>query len=226
MPIQLARIAIEEHLADATQVAEAERHAEQAGEPLVVALVEVAHVSDAALARTLARRLGVVLVGLLEPEADALREVTPDLARRHRVLPLALEVPLHGPRVLRLATADPTDREAIALLEASTGCRIEAVLASLGAIDDAIARAYRGFVTVVMQRAETEPSPPPMEVPPAREPFGGELPGVSTQPFHQIDEEAPVELRLRALVQLLEEKGLLGEDEWLERIRLLLQQRE
>ena len=53
-----------------------------------------------------------------------------------------------------------------------------------------------------------------------------EIPEVSTQPFHRLDDEAPIELRLRALVQLLAEKGLLGEDEWLERIRLLLRERE
>jgi hypothetical protein len=59
-------------------------------------------------------------------------------------------------------------------------------------------------------------------------PFGGNLsPGApSTQPYHQIEDEAPIELRLRALVQLLEEKGVLTYDEWLERIRQLLQPRE
>jgi hypothetical protein len=233
-PLELARIAVEEHLADSAQVAEAQAHARRSGEPLVVALVSIARVSDAALARTLARRLGLALETSLEPDSDALRELGHDVALRHRVLPLAIELPADdGPRLLRVAMADPTDHQALALIEASTGCRIEPVLASLGALEDAIARGYRGFVTEVIPRAETEPAagapPPPARSAPRvteRVPFGASIPEVSTQPFHRLDDEAPLELRLRALVQLLAEKGLLGEDEWLERIRQLLQQRE
>jgi Type II secretion system (T2SS), protein E, N-terminal domain len=221
VPIQLARIAIEEHLADAAQVAEAERHAARTGEPLVVALIEIAHISDAALARTLAARLGMGLMSLLDPEPDAIREVRHDLARRHRVLPLVLDLSLDGTRRLRVAMADPTDGSALHAIESSTGCRIEPALATLGAIDDAITRAYRGFVTVVMRRSELEDD------------AGGELyalPGTETRPpVPPLEDGAPPELRLRALMQLLDEKGQLTselETEWLERIRLLLQHRE
>jgi hypothetical protein len=232
MLLELARIAVEEHLADSAQVAEAQAHARHTGEPFVVALVHIAQVSDATLARTLARRLGLAVETRLEPDSDALRELAHDVAERHRLLPLELEHPVDGPRLLRVAMADPTDHEALALVEASTGCRIEPVLAALGVLQDAIARGYRGFVTEVIPRAETEPGGPPPAAPPReprvteRLPFGATIPEISTQPFHRLDDEAPVELRLRALVQLLAEKGLLGEDEWLERIRLLLQQRE
>jgi hypothetical protein len=233
MPLELARIAVEEHLADSEQVAAAQAHARRTGQPLVAALVHLAYVSDAALARTLARRLGLVFETSLEPDSDALRELAHDVAERHRLLPLAIELPEDGTRLLRVAMADPTDHEALALIEASTGCRIEPVLTSLGVLEDAIARGYRGFVTEVIPRAETEPSLGPAQPPPPREPrnterlpFGAEIPEISTQPFHSIEDEAPLDLRLRALVQLLAEKGLLGEDEWLERIRLLLRQRE
>jgi hypothetical protein len=208
----LARIAIEEHLADAAQVAEAERHAARTGEPLVVALIEIAHISDAALARTLAARLDMALMHLLDPEPDALREVRHDLARCHRVLPLVLELNLDGTRRLRVAMADPTDGAALHAIESATGCRLEPALATLGALDDAITRAYRGFVTVVMRRSELE------------EDAGGEV-----YPGAPLEEGAPPELRLRALMQLLDEKGVLTpelEAEWLERIRLLLQHRE
>src|SRR3982751_6285489 len=98
MLLELARIAVEEHLADPAQVAEAQAHARRTGEPLVVALVDLAH----------------------------------DVAERHRLLPLELEHPVDGPRLLRVAMADPTDHEALALVEASTGCRIEPGLVALG----------------------------------------------------------------------------------------------
>jgi hypothetical protein len=229
VPADLARLVIEEHLAESLLVTQAQEHARRSGDPLVVSLVEVARVSDAALARMLARQLGMALVGLLEPEAEAVRELPHDVARRHRVVPLALELAADGAgaRVLRVAMADPTDPHVLAALESATGCRIEPVLATLRAVDDALARAYRGFVTVVMARdpANQDPDTAPIS---ARVPFGGNLaPGApSTQPYHQIEDEAPIELRLRALVQLLEEKGVLTYEEWLERIRQLLQPRE
>src|SRR5689334_17389238 len=109
MPPELARIAVEEHLADVASVTDAQEHAERHHEPLVAALVRIAHVSDAALARALARRLGLPLHTSLEPDSDALREIGHDVAERHRLVPLALELPTDGPRLLRVAMADPTD---------------------------------------------------------------------------------------------------------------------
>ncbi len=221
---------VEERLADAGAVADAERHARRVGLPLVAALVELTQIGDAAIARALSRRLNLAVTSVLEPEPEALREVAQALAHRYRALPLALELPLEGQRVLRIAMADPTDEEALSVLEATSGCRIEAVLAALGAVDDAIDRAYRGFVTVVMQRSDTlrvhatEPPPTP------RKPFGGDLnlgtAPIATQPFHQLEDEAPVEMRLRALLTVLEHKGLVSLDEYLEQIRKLLQERE
>jgi hypothetical protein len=232
VPVTLGRLAIEEQLADASAVAEAERHALEADEPLVAALVSVAHVGDAAIARALARRLGLAVTSVLEPEPEALREVERETALRYRALPLALELPASGPRLLRVAMADPTDADAIGVLEESTGCRVEPVLAALGAVDDAIERAYRGFVTVVMRREETGVATAAEEPPPARRPFGGDLSvrtphhdtgQFSTQPFHQLEEEAPIELRLRALLQVLERKGLVSMEEYVDEIRRLLQ---
>lgn len=130
-------------------------------------------------------------------ELDALREIPQDLARRLRVLPLAIEAPARGPRVLKVAMADPSDRDAVNELEVFTGCRVEAVPASLAALDEAIARAYRGIVTKVMRPATGEDA-----------------------------DDAPLALRLRALLAVLQAKGLLSLDEYHAEIRRLLRERE
>jgi hypothetical protein len=120
--------------------------------------------------------------------------------------------------------ADPTDEEALDELEGSTGCRVEPVLARLSLVDEAIARAYRGVATAVMRR-------PGSITGEQRAPFGGDLqvstphlPGgrLGTAPFRRLDDDAPLDVRLRALVVLLEQKGVFTADEYLGTIRKLL----
>jgi hypothetical protein len=184
------------------------------------------------------------------PETDALRLVSYDTARLRRVVPLTLETPPGGgPRVLRVAMVDPTDLEALQELESSTGCKIDPVIASLAGIDDALRRVYHGLVTAVMAR---EVLPDGHEPPPKRIPFGGNLsivtpgaravgpagippgtahaatmPGVAPQPFktepyHNVEEQAPIELRFRALLNLLADRGLVSQEDYWTELRKLL----
>jgi type IV pilus assembly protein PilB len=223
----LAEIVVEEKLAEADRVEAAARRARRTGEPLIVALVELEQIADVALVGALSRHLRLPIVDGADAEPEALREVAHELARRRRLLPLGVEVATDGARTLRVAMADPTDRDAIAEVEISTGAHVEPLLIALGAVDDAIARAYRGIVTAIMQ------SGPPAK----RRPFGGDLhiatpalttdaigdlPGLGTEPFHRIEDEAPVAVRVRALVELLVSKGLITEEEYWTSIRRLL----
>jgi hypothetical protein len=180
-----------------------------------------AGVSDAALAAALSRRLGVPVIDLggEEIETDALRLVPHDLAGRLHALPLGVDFPPDGSRRLRVALADPTDAAVLSALENATDCVVDPVLARLGDLAHAIPRAYRGINTVVM--------------PDRRVPFGGNLDvaatsargGVPTQPFHNLEDEAPAELRGRALLELLVKKGLVTHEEYLSELRRLLQER-
>jgi hypothetical protein len=226
----LAEIVVEEGLIDEARLQAAEKQARRSGEPLIVTLVELERAADTALATALSRHLRLTIVEATEEavEPEALREVAHELARRRRVLPLSIEVPAEGPRVLRMAMADPTDRDAIAEIEISTGCRVTPALATLTSVEKALAKAYRGFVTEVMPRSEirrpfgagislSTPSSPAESETSAR-------PG--TQPFHRIEDEAPIELRHRALVELLQDKGLITAEEYLAEIRNLLKSRE
>lgn len=226
----LVEIAVAENLIDEASASALEKRARHAGEPVIVALAET--VNDVAIAVALARRLRMPIVELSTEPADpeALREVSQDVAHRRRLLPLTIDQTPEGPRTLKVAMADPTDRDALAEVEVSSGCRLLPVLATLSGVEEAIARAYRGAVTAVMRptlEEETQPS--------RRIPFGAHLGvatpagarggvsgGLGTEPFHAIDDEAPIEVRHRALVELLFAKGLLTPEEYQAEIRRLL----
>jgi hypothetical protein len=154
-----------------------------------------------------------------------LRLVPRDLCRRHRVLPLAVAIEAGTGRVLRVAMADPTDATALAELEGVAGCELEVVILPLSAIDELTEQGFRGLDTQVMARAPRRPfgeGMHPSTQPHARHYGRGEAVGPvgddtaltpSTVPFHAVADEADANLRLRALVRLLEAKGVLAEGE-------------
>ena len=209
----LADLLCEEGVTDEPAIRAAARRARQEGTSLVRALLAEGRLGETQLVDTLARRLKVPQVDLATVfvELDAVREVGYDVAVGRCLLPLALERQA-GRRVLRVAMADPLDRETITELEASTGCRVDVVLAAPSALEPAIERAYRGMVTkMIPRRGVRDPVPP------------ADLPEVATQPSYRIEDDAPLELRLRALVTLLVDKGLLSAEEYREAVRHLLE---
>ena len=120
------------------------------------------------------------------------------------------------------------------MVEKSCGVRVVPVLAQLGAIDDALIKAYRGLSV----QTEDALAPGDSGTRRRRLPFGGNLSSISTpvasvgtgvlstEPFHRVEEEAPVEMRLRALIAVLEAKGLVSMDEYIAQLHTMLQGRE
>lgn len=86
-----------------------------------------------------AERFGLPLVSLelLEPDPIAVRMLSPQLARRHRALPLVLHHSL-----LVVAVADPTRAEALRSLDFITNHRIVLVVAQARDLRAALARTY------------------------------------------------------------------------------------
>ncbi len=185
------------------------------------------------------------------PEPEAVRELQRDVCRRQRVAPLSVSsYGGGGGRVLRLAMADPTDAVAVAEVEHVTGCQVEPVLMTVSAVEELVEKTYRALVTEVIKRgggagelhavasragetgsfelradaADSEradgrsaPRPPPGGV--------GRRPGADgpvTIPFHKLSDEADVETRLRALVNVLLARRLVTDDELEDEVRQLM----
>jgi hypothetical protein len=219
----LAEIAVESGLVNRAEVARASRNAEQRGVPLVVSLVRDAEVDELALLAAIrkATRVKALDPAQVRPDPEALRLVPRDLCRRHRVLPFAVAIESGG-RVLRIAMADPTDSAALAELEHVAGCELEVTILPLSAIDELTEQGFRGLDTAIMPRAPRRPFGEglhPSTQPHLRHQARGGEPGddtaltPSTVPFHAVADEADSALRLRALVRLLEAKGVLAEGE-------------
>jgi len=230
----LTEIALDEELADRAALEEAAARAEAEEQPLVVELVRYCGVGEVALVAAIRRqiRVGITDPATVSLDSDALRELPREVCRRRRVLPLTVEMHDAGPRTIVLAMADPTDQVAIAEVEHVTGCQVEPTLMTLSAVEELIETGYKGFVTQVMKR---EPAPLRADRTAARAsaskraraPAGdpADTPPTTT-PHHRIADEADVELRLRSLVKLLVDKGVIGAEELDEVVRQGLKRRD
>jgi len=107
-------------------------------------------VEEQQLARCLSDQLGLEYLGPpLEPSAEALRRVRPDLARAKGVLPIRLE----GRRLV-VAMANPLDVETVDDLRFQSGCHIEAVVSPPSTVARGILDAYGGELPELLQRLE------------------------------------------------------------------------
>jgi hypothetical protein len=186
------------------------------------------------------------------PEPEAVRELQRDVCRRQRVAPLSLSSYGGGGRVLRLAMADPTDAVAVAEVEHVTGCQVEPVLMTVSAVEELVEKTYRALVTEVIKRgggagelhavasrageagsfelradaADSEALRGTSRSAPRTPPGGvGRRPGADgpvTSPFHRLSDEADIETRLRALVNVLLARRLVTDDELEDEVRQLM----
>jgi len=208
----LEDLLLEEGLLDEAGLRQARRVARHGGVALARAIVEEGRVGDEALAELVARKLRLPRVDLEREtvDDDAIREVPFDLADARRLLPLAID--RSGPRkTIRVAMADPLDLDAVEEIELSTGCYLEPVVARVGELADAAQRHYRHVITKMIPR---------------RPAFGGEaVKAPSTKPTHQIADEAPLDVKLEALVDALVERGVIDREAVQEAVRKLIRKR-
>ena len=246
---RLAEIVIDAKLASREQVVRAARLAEERRIPLIAALVRHEGMDELALVAAIRRQVRVPLRDPAQVELDpeALRELPQDTCTRLGVMPLAVSSYDTDPRTLQLAMADPTDAVAVAEVEHITGCQVEGHLMPLSAIEELVHKSYRSFVTEVMRREPeqtTQPIPRTLvqaqdtrrvqapEIAPEiadvlATPGDGEPGGArpTTVPFHRVADEASLEVRHRALLELLMQKNLVTEAEYEEQIRVLMKRR-
>jgi hypothetical protein len=137
------------------------------------------------------------------------------------VLPLGLSTD-GASKVLRVAMADPTDTTAVAELEAVSNCEIDIVGLPLSAIDELVAKGYRGINTAVVSRSGggsmfiTSRGKLGTIEPESEVSVTAQIPISALQQAIGTDD---LELRLTALVAVLMAKGLVTEAELAEALR-------
>jgi hypothetical protein len=212
----LAEIALEERLATREIVVQAARIADETQQPLIVTLVRNLGVDELQLAAALRRQCRVTMVdpAAVSVDPEALRELSRDICRRLRVVPLSVAVYDASSKLLRIAMADPTDAVAIAEVEHWSGCRVEPLLMSLSTVEEFIETAYRSFVTEVMRRGQPGRGTRQASI------TGGAAPTGSRQAPVGGDRRE-VEIQLTALVELLVERGLVDRSALEDRVHAL-----
>ena len=216
----LSEIVLEEELATQDEMRKVARLADKQRQPLVVVLVRELSVDEVSLVAALAKHSKVEVADPAATAVDpeALRQVPQDLCERLKIMPISVSLPGQD-QTLTVAMADPTDAVAIAELEHVCDCAIRSLVAPLSMVEELIRKYYRELVTEVMPRKHqrdtiaTEPATPKPAKP-------------TTQPHHRIADEADTELRLQALIEVLQEKGAISNEELDSAVVALLKRRD
>jgi type IV pilus assembly protein PilB len=220
---------------DQTQLEAALGEQKKWGSPLGMTIVRMGFLDEETLVRTLARQLKLPLAWLrgkrIKPQVLAL--VPNELALKHRCLPMTCSDSPSG-RVLFLAMQDPADLAAVDEVAFRTGCKVKAVLAAPGELEEALKRHYQLDSGASPDRILDLASP---EF--SAEDDGPEILLLDREVvFSAEDEDGPLEFvdgpvgpepnaALEALIHLantLLEKGAIDRDELVERIGELASQ--
>ncbi|MFP2910305.1 hypothetical protein ACLESD_35750 [Pyxidicoccus sp. 3LFB2] len=210
------------------------------GGKLGLTLVQMRFVDENSMVHALSRQLAIPTVDLdlHKPSPVALQALRADIAERYTVFPTAAD-PLN--KVLTVATADPTNVESLQELAFHTGQRIQVVVAAASSIERAIRRNYHGEVTsptaTPLSFGMDEPTfelAPPSEsepllvtgratahpMPPARESELLQRVEDLSQQVSTLERMVAQQARsLRAMLELLETRGLVTRDDYLAKVR-------
>jgi len=191
-------------------------------------LVRMEFITEEVLVRALSKQTGIARADLAgEVNQTAVKHVPAETAEEFNLVPLALK---DEGRTLVVAMSDPGNVMVTDHLRSLTGCRIEAQLAGASAIRGAIARWYRGeelagdessmkivnnsgdsVVTVDPKRAQPG-APAAQEAKAARTSALEVLRGVEETQRRSV-------AALKAMVELLIEKGVFSREEYLSRVK-------
>lgn len=210
---RLGELLVRAGVIDPAQLARALESQRELPRPLGKTLLELGMVDEATLTRTLARQLAVPMVWLRGKriKAEVLERVPRELVEKHRCLPVQQLQESGGPTLL-LALEDPTDPVPVQEVAARCGLRVKAVLAAPSELEDAIARHAPADPELSVRHMQfvdgDEPAPELVSVAPPEPPPAESSASSNT-------------LVLRALSQLLVEKGVIGREELIARLEKL-----
>jgi len=202
-------------------------------------LVRMEFLTEEVMVRALSKQTGIARADLSgEGDKAALALVAAESAEEFGLVPIALK---EEGRALALAMSDPLNIHVTDHLRSLTGCRIEAQLAGASAIRNAISRWYRGeelpgedveqssikivdnsgtsVVTQRTPRAAQVSSAPPPPPPPVKQQNGAPR-TAAVEVLRGVEETQRRSVAaLKAMVELLIEKGVFSRDEYLARVK-------
>lgn len=204
-------------------------------------LVEMGFANEATICQALAQQLSLPAVDLDTAVLPARIEssLRLDLAERYGVFPVSFDARSNQ---LGLATADPTNHEAIQEIEFATGHRVVTLVAAESAIDRAIRRHYFGEtptrptgqapqlatetlyeLDALLGGAGDAVGPPASAPAPRAAPLRDESPGAELVGLRQhvanLGRMVALQSRaLNALVELLVEYGLVAREDYLKKV--------
>src|SRR5688572_24483789 len=139
MAVRLGELLLREKRVSPAQLQEALNHQRQNGGRLSTSLVKLGILNDDDITAVVSRHCGVPAINLAEftLEPAVVRLISAESATKYNVLPVG-----RSGTTLTLAMADPTNVFAMDDIKFMTGLHVEPVVASEGAIRDAIQRYY------------------------------------------------------------------------------------
>ena len=154
MPVKLGELLLKENLVSPQQLQDALNHQKMSGGKLGKAFVSLGFVKDEQITTLLSRQYGVPSINLdhFEVDPQIIKIIPAETARKYQVLPLS-----RSGATLTIAMADPTNVFAMDDIKFMTGYNVEPVVASEGAIEDAIER-YYGSTRSLELRRDTAPA--------------------------------------------------------------------
>ena len=190
-------------------------------------LVRMEFITEEVLVRALSKQTGIARADLSgEPDRQAIGKVSAETAEEFNMVPLALQ---DEGRTLVVAMSDPGNVMVTDHLRSLTGCRIDAQLAGASAIRGAIARWYRGeelsgddsSMRIVNNSGDSVVTVEREKPQPANAARNGKSARTSAlEVLHVVEETQRRSVAaLKAMVELLIEKGVFSREEYLLRVK-------
>lgn len=226
---RLGEVLIDQGLIDEEDLKQALSYQEKSGYRLGTALVALRIIAEWQLTEALGKALRVEVLDLadVQPEDEALKRLPVELAERYDLIPISIDTKADRGLSLVVAMSDPLNRSNIQRIEHAAGCPIRPVLASLSAIQRAIRIHYHGAApsqvwheTTELKASRTAANDASAIIrgatlkllrKEAEELKHGRIPD---QSHAGLDQDLAMQLRIYALIEVLEEKGLLEKNEF------------
>jgi type IV pilus assembly protein PilB len=229
---KLGELLVQAGAIDDAQLQSALGEQRQWGRPLGMTLVRMGFLDEDTLIQTLASQLKLPVVKLSgkQVKPEVLERVPSDLAEKHRCIPLLVNDE-GGQQVLYLGMENPADLEALDEISFRLSEKVRPVLVMPSELDQALERHYHGASSAGGAStphgdadAEGEPEVVDRSSKEALEASSVQADSPTAESRHAKHAAVPPPVILRALTQLLVEKGVITRDELVARVSAVVRE--